>query len=182
MTRREGGRAKIVVSKTLTLPEAAEMILQVHVDEGERKLYVLFGDARYLCIPAERIEQSGADPRMALDLSRVELLDPYRLRIGTEKGGSEELPADYLRYLADPEFARMQEERAEISQRAWGKRLRELRRRRKLSRKELAERAGIDESTLARLERGERPASLDLLRRLAQALDLPPVELLPEEE
>lgn len=167
--------------KTLTLPEAVEMILQVHVDEEERALYVLFGDARYLCIPAELIERT-LGPGTVLDLGRVELPDPYSLRIGMREGEGEEFPADYLRYLADPEYARQQQERAERSQRRWGKHVQVLRKRYKLSRRDLAQRAGLTESELARLERGEIPASLDVLRRLAQALNLPLKELLPSEE
>ena len=168
----------MAATKTLTLPEAVEMILQVHVDEGERMLYMLFGDARYLSIPVEVLERA-VGVGTVLDLSRVELTDPYGLRIGTQEGESEEFPADYLRYLADPEYARQQHEWAGRAQRCWGKHVQRLRKERKLSRRTLAERAGLSETTLARLERGEIPASLCVLRKLAQALDLPLKALLP---
>lgn len=169
----------MAVTKTLTLPEAAEMIMLVNVDEENRKLYLLFGDAQYLCVPVERIERAGRP--VTFDLRHVELVDPYLLCLGTKEGTSEELPSDYLRYLADPAFARVQQEQDEASRLAFGRHLRSLRKRAKLSQKELAKRAGVSRLMISRLEQGEKHASIDLLRSLAKALGLPLVALLPGE-
>ncbi len=151
----------------------------VNVDGENRKLYLLFGDAQYLCVPVERIERAG--PPVTFDLSRVELIDPYLLRLGTREGTSEELPSDYLRYLADPAFARAQQEQDEASRRAFGRQLRALRKRANLSQKELAKQAGVNRLMISRLEQGEKHAPIDLLRSLAKALGLPLVGLLPGE-
>ena len=166
-------------TRTLTLPQAAEMILLVNVDEEQRKLYLLFGDAQYLCVPVARIEQSGQPVRF--DLRRVELVDPYELRLGTVEGISEEIPSDHLRYLADPQFAQLQQEQDRASQRAFGCHLRALRKKSGLSQVELAERAGSSRQVISHLEQGEQRATLELLRGIAKALGLPLADLLPED-
>lgn len=58
------------------------------------------------------------------------------------------------------------------------RRLRELRLRRGMTLQEVGERAGIDVSTLSRLESGKRRLALDHLPRLAQALSVSTDELL----
>ncbi|WP_156765218.1 helix-turn-helix domain-containing protein, partial [Mycobacterium sp. 1245852.3] len=57
-------------------------------------------------------------------------------------------------------------------------RLRELRAQRGLTLQEVGERAGIDVSTLSRLESGKRRLALDHLPRLARALSVSTDELL----
>lgn len=49
---------------------------------------------------------------------------------------------------------------------------RQIRRDAELSQRELAERAGVSPSTVARIERGRMEPTLDLLLRLAEAADL----------
>lgn len=51
-----------------------------------------------------------------------------------------------------------------------GARLRDLRRRRRVSMKALARRLGVDPSFLSRVERGRAPAPVDLVRRVATEL------------
>ncbi|MFF3947446.1 helix-turn-helix domain-containing protein [Streptomyces sp. NPDC001902] len=60
---------------------------------------------------------------------------------------------------------------------AVGPRLRELRRRRGMTLAELAERTGINESTLSRLEGGSRKPTLELLLTLAEVHAVPLDEL-----
>ena len=52
------------------------------------------------------------------------------------------------------------------------------RQRRKMSQKELAEELGTGRSTIAKLERSERGLSQDWLRRIAEVLDVAPVDLM----
>ena len=59
-----------------------------------------------------------------------------------------------------------------------GKMLRRARMRRKLTQVQLAEKVGVHEMTVSRLERGERQPSLALLQRLAKALKVKVGELL----
>lgn len=59
-----------------------------------------------------------------------------------------------------------------------GKRLRKLRDETGLSQKVLAERAGISENTLARLERGEHLIAQETTEKLAKALDVSSSDIL----
>jgi transcriptional regulator with XRE-family HTH domain len=59
----------------------------------------------------------------------------------------------------------------------FGKRVRQLRQKRKLSQEELAHRAGIHRNYLGETERGERNIGLKNILRLAKALKVPPSKL-----
>jgi len=54
--------------------------------------------------------------------------------------------------------------------------LRRLRRTRKLSQEELADRAGINRNYVGMLEREENAATVDMLEKLADVLDVDPIE------
>src|SRR5579859_1027861 len=56
-------------------------------------------------------------------------------------------------------------------------RLADLRRQRRISQTELAEKAGLSQATVSRLERGEAPQSLAVLAKVARALSIPVREL-----
>lgn len=60
-------------------------------------------------------------------------------------------------------------------------RLREVRERKVLSQRDLAERAKVDRTTIARLEAGEGDPHPRTIRRLAEALGVEPLELWTEE-
>ena len=60
----------------------------------------------------------------------------------------------------------------------FGRRLRELRRRRGWSQETFAHLCGIDRSYVGGVERGERNISLENICRMAEALGVPPSELL----
>ena len=61
------------------------------------------------------------------------------------------------------------------------KKLRALRRKRVLTLRELGERTGISKDTISRIER-EGTAYPATIRKLAEALDVAPSELVPDEE
>ncbi len=61
------------------------------------------------------------------------------------------------------------------------KNLRQLRAVRALSQEELADRAGINRNYVGMLEREEHAASIDMLEKLALALEIAPAELLSED-
>jgi XRE family transcriptional regulator, regulator of sulfur utilization len=63
-----------------------------------------------------------------------------------------------------------------------GQRLRELRVQRALSLRALGERSGVSFATINNLENGNRPARLATIRKLAEALDVEPNELMKGEE
>ena len=60
-------------------------------------------------------------------------------------------------------------------------RLRELRRQRVLSMRELEEEAGVSYNTIWRLENGKTAAQPRTIRKIAQALGVEPRELIPRE-
>ncbi len=62
-----------------------------------------------------------------------------------------------------------------------GKRLRRLRRQKALSQQDLMRMTGIAQATLSDLEGGKREARASTLRKLAQALEVQPKDLMKEE-
>jgi transcriptional regulator with XRE-family HTH domain len=59
-----------------------------------------------------------------------------------------------------------------------GEKLREVRTRRLLTQDELADKAGVSQSTIANIERDHAEPQFRTIRKLAKALDLDPTELL----
>jgi len=59
--------------------------------------------------------------------------------------------------------------------------LKRIRETRVLSRKDLAEQSDVDESTIYRAERGQTKLRPSTVRKLAQALGVPPDELISEQ-
>jgi transcriptional regulator with XRE-family HTH domain len=62
-----------------------------------------------------------------------------------------------------------------------GQRVKALRRRRVMERKELAKRAGISYSTLAQIERNARNVRAETVRKVASALGVDPEDLVRSE-
>ena len=71
----------------------------------------------------------------------------------------------------------MDKARQEEVKRAFGARLRALRKARKLSQEGVALKAGLDRSYVGQIERGESNLSLVNIHRVAEALGVPPGEL-----
>lgn len=63
---------------------------------------------------------------------------------------------------------------------AFGARVRELRTARGWSQEDFAHRANLDRTYVSGIERGTRNPTLDIIQKLAQALDVPAAELLIE--
>jgi transcriptional regulator with XRE-family HTH domain len=59
--------------------------------------------------------------------------------------------------------------------------LRQIRQGRVLSRKELAQKSHVDESTIYRAERGQTKLRPSTVRKLARALDVPPDQLISQQ-
>jgi transcriptional regulator with XRE-family HTH domain len=59
-----------------------------------------------------------------------------------------------------------------------GEKLREVRTRRLLTQDELAQKAGVSQSTIANIERDNAEPQFRTIRKLAKALDVDPTELL----
>lgn len=89
-----------------------------------------------------------------------------------EADEDDEIPWDVIRSLTDPAFERHLMDFAAESAKRIGWRVSELRRERRLGRRELAERAGISPDRLAQVEAGSTDVSLPTLERIVAALDL----------
>jgi transcriptional regulator with XRE-family HTH domain len=61
-----------------------------------------------------------------------------------------------------------------------GDKLKEVRTRRLLTQDELADKAGVSQSTIANIERNNAEPQFRTIRKLAKALDIDPTELLGE--
>jgi transcriptional regulator with XRE-family HTH domain len=61
-----------------------------------------------------------------------------------------------------------------------GEKLREVRTRRLLTQDELAQKAGVSQSTIANIERDNAEPQFRTIRKVAKALDIDPTELLGE--
>ena len=59
--------------------------------------------------------------------------------------------------------------------------IREARKRAGFNQAELGALVGLDQSGISRLERGERPMTLDTLRQFARVMNVPLTDLLDEE-
>lgn len=64
--------------------------------------------------------------------------------------------------------------------RRFGKRVKTLRLRSRLSQEDFADQAGVDSSYLGKVERGERNPSLGVIARIAKAFNMTLAELLAE--
>jgi transcriptional regulator with XRE-family HTH domain/Zn-dependent peptidase ImmA (M78 family) len=98
-------------------------------------------------------------------------VDPYELRLAVN-GETIEVPWLDVRALADDSLASHLAERAHEQARHVGHRLRLLRVRRKLSARDVAERAGMSAQSLSRIERGRHDVVFSTLQRLLAAMNL----------
>ena len=72
----------------------------------------------------------------------------------------------------------MRERRDELNV---GQRVRELRKKRRVQQKKLAQMVGVSPGALTNFEKGRRRISLDWLQKISEALDTPMAYFLPEE-
>lgn len=119
--------------------------------------------------------------RVDLEAARVlppEVRDPdwdsmtfevYEIIVPTAEGLIE-VPSSTIRVLTDREYSAHLAAIAEEQARRVGLRIRELRRTRGLTSKELAERAGVTPQTLSRIEHGRHDVVLTTLQRILAAM------------
>lgn len=96
--------------------------------------------------------------------------DSYQIRVPAATGPVE-IPWSALRALTDREYATHLTEAAQEQARQIGQRIRELRKSRNLSSRELAERAGITQQSLSRIEQGNQDVVFATLQRVLSAMD-----------
>src|SRR6266508_1044454 len=129
------------------------------------RLIVLFEDRTWVDLKADRVvppETRGAQwERLAVS--------PYEVTVPTENGAVE-IPWSTVRAVTDKAYSAHLADAAEEEARQIGLRIRELREKRNLSSKELAERAGITPQSLSRIELGRHDVVFTTLRRILAAM------------
>jgi DNA-binding XRE family transcriptional regulator len=146
---------------TATLVGADRMM--VHVRITERGILVRFADGATGIIPFR-------DLKLKSKPVKIELPDPYLILLQLANGQDEEIPWDFARHNADPEYRERSEQSAQRGLAVLGKRLQKLRAGAGLSQAELAKRSGLDRVTIARIELGEHSPRYATLLALAKGL------------
>lgn len=151
----------------------------VSVENHIDKLVVAFEDGTVVRLKTEQLLPPGVHSP-AWDASHF---DNYEIVVPTASG-EVEIPWSTIRLLTDPEFAAHWARVAEEQAKQIGSRLRELRRKRNLTSKEVAERAGITPQSLSRIEHGRHDVVFTTLRKILAAMgytlkDLAEVQVAP---
>jgi len=132
--------------------------------KGER-LVVNFADETFADLPYQQLMISDTQTTFP---ETVEFSD-YEVSVSTPSGVIE-IPWSTIRLLSDSDFASHWANQAEQQAKQVGLQLRELRRRRNLSSKDVAERAGITPQSLSRIERGHHNVVFTTLQRILSAM------------
>ncbi len=143
------------------------------VESSAEGLRVSFADGLVSIVPWKEIKEVQARS----DVLSMEIDDPYELIVRTRDGRVSEIPWDFARHFGDPEHRKRSAETARQEQAVFAMRLRGLRCRSRLSRRDLAERSELDEATIERLETAALAPKIEVIRKLAAAMGLPIEEL-----
>lgn len=135
------------------------------VNHRAGQIVVQFEDGSRVTIDAARVLPPDARSVEWSNLSYT----PYEIVIPTADG-EVEVPWSTIRLLTDKEYSAHLAAAAEEQARLIGLRIKELRKSRDLSSKELAERAGITPQSLSRIEHGRHDVVFTTLQRLLAAM------------
>jgi hypothetical protein len=144
-----------------------------------------FGDGRIFGVPLQKLKELDNTP-----ITRISLVyDGDAALIEQFSGHQAEVPWDYVLYLADPTYPYHRPEPGSSAEaeerdrdRAIGQRVRRERRARKWTLADLSSRTGIKVPNLSRLENGKHSPSLDTLIKVADAMGIGVVALIPLRE
>ena len=146
------------------------------VERRGDQLVVLFEDGSCVSIAAQRVLPTGTRGVNWDNLT----FNPYEIVVPAASG-QVEVPWSTIRVLTDRDYSAHLAAAAEEQARQIGLRIRSLREGRKLTGKELAERAGISPQSLYRIEHGRHDVVLTTLQRILAAMGCSLRDLAPEE-
>ena len=154
-----------------------QKISSVKQQAGE--LLISFNDGATVSLLAEQLLSPDVQSPAWSALSYSD----YEIVVPTLKGELE-IPWTTIRLLTDREFATYWASSAEKQAKQIGLRLKELRKRRDLNSKEVAERAGITPQSLSRIERGNHDVTFVTMGKILAAMgctlkDLAEVQISP---
>lgn len=147
-------------------------------DEGAYQRFAdARGDGHLLAVRFENGDEVRVDVRALLNADAAQArwdtlaVQPFELRVVVD---DEEIEVPWLdvRALADEQLAAHLAQRADAHARHVGHRVRLLRERRRLTSRQVAERAGISAQSLSRIELGRHDVVFSTLRRLLAAMNL----------
>jgi transcriptional regulator with XRE-family HTH domain len=137
----------------------------VNVGIKGKELVVEFGTGEVVEVAAEKVVPPGIHDINWHSLQH----DDYEILLSSPSGQFE-IPWLTIRLVTDADFAAFWARKAEESASQVGSRLRQLRKRRGLSSKEVAERAGITPQSLSRIERGHHDVVYTTLEKILAAM------------
>jgi DNA-binding XRE family transcriptional regulator len=161
---------------------AARRLVDVEYVGKMEAVVFRFEDGRIFGVPLPELEGIDGTP-----VTRAFLVyDGDAAVIEQFSGNRLEVPWDVVLFHADPSYpyrkpesgSPEEQERRRIDQ-AIGERVRQERRARKWTLADLGSRTGIMAPNLSRLEKGKHSPSLDTLMKVADAMGLPVVALIP---
>lgn len=157
---------------TARVKHAERMMTQAAaINQG---IEITFADGCKGLIPFRDLQEVGRP----VDLSSIELPNPYQVNIRGSKGELVELPWDFVRHYCDASYRSQVEAIASEGMQALGKRIRAIRESTGMTQSELAVAAKIGRVTEVRIENGEQSPRYETLVAIAQALKRPIADLL----
>jgi DNA-binding XRE family transcriptional regulator len=166
------GQARRIPTNSLD-PEA---ILDVRYSRSDHSLWIAFGDGLSGSIQPREI---GFDDPRELSLE-TETVAPYHggVQVLNRAGDVVDIDGGSLRAVLDGVFARNIVLQAESSSRRVGERLKGQRLKAGVTQVQLAERSGLDQAIISKLERGKHQPRWDTIQRYADGLGVAPENLL----
>ena len=152
--------------------------VMIRAEASRLGMNVAFADGVSAFVPWERVREVGG----LSEVAGVSLNGPYEARVSTKRGETSEIPWDFARAFGDDGFRIRMDEAESRARRKFAACLRDRRRAAGMSKRDLAERGGLDEATVARLETAAQQPKLDAIRKLAAALNCPVHALLMDED
>ena len=143
--------------------------MMISIESSREGLNVSFADGLVSSVPWDSIREVDDQG----DVYSIELDSPYEALIRTRQGEVAEIPWDFARHFGDQEYRDHVDEIALRGQRAFARRLRNLRRESDLSQQKLAELSGVGRVTIARIEAASQSPKLETIQRLAAAMVYP---------
>lgn len=152
-------------------------IAEAMYDPARDALTVRFWDGDCVTVSAWRL--LGRGDRYP-DWAHMEVIDGMHVSIPTPREPIE-LPGFMIRSVTDPIFAAHLARQAEESARRVGNKLKELRQARGLTAQQVAERVGMTQQGVSRIEQGRHAVSYPTLEKLLAAMGYTLKDLLPVE-
>ena len=153
-----------------------ESILDVRYSRSDHSLWIAFGDGLSGSV---RPGEIGFDDPLELSLETATVA-PYHsgVQVLDRAGEVVDIDGGSLRAVLDGAFARKIVLQAESSDRQIGERLKGRRQKAGVTQVQLAERSGLDQAIISKLERGKHQPRWDTIQRYANGLGVAPESLL----